>query len=139
MSSITYVRTLRVLRDLRGERNQGDSARLSTRKPEELKNEYHMAEVKNHPIEDAGEQMEVRRRKLAEIKDAGQTIYPNDFKPTHTASDVTSQFGARADEELVAAVHDIRLAGRIMAIRSFGKAAFFHLQDRRGRLFVYAR
>jgi hypothetical protein len=27
-----------------------------------------MAEVKNHPVEDAGEQMEVRRRKLAEIK-----------------------------------------------------------------------
>ena len=62
-----------------------------------------MAEVKNHPVEDAGEQMEVRRRKLAELKDAGQTIYPNDFKPTHTASGVTSQFGARADEELVAA------------------------------------
>jgi len=83
--------------------------------------------------------MEVRRRKLAEIKDAGQTIYPNDFKPTHTASGVASQFGSLADEELVAAVDDIRLAGRIMAIRSFGKAAFFHVQDRRGHLQVYAR
>ena len=98
-----------------------------------------MTEAKNNPIEDIGEQMEVRRRKLAELKDAGQKIYPNDFKPTHTASGVASQFGSLADEELVAAVHDIRLAGRIMAIRSFGKAAFFHIQDRRGRLQVYAR
>ncbi|MDZ4340959.1 MAG: lysine--tRNA ligase [Candidatus Binatia bacterium] len=98
-----------------------------------------MAEVKNPPIEDIGEQMEVRRRKLAELKGAGQSIYPNDFKPTHTASGVAAQFGSLADEELVAAVHDIRLAGRIMAIRSFGKAAFFHIQDRRGRLQVYAR
>ena len=98
-----------------------------------------MAEVKNHPVEDAGEQMEVRRRKLADLKDAGHTIYSNDFKPTHTASGVAAQFGGHADEELVAAVHDIRLAGRIMAIRSFGKAAFFHVQDRRGRLQVYAR
>ena len=98
-----------------------------------------MTEAKNNPIEDIGEQMEVRRRKLAELKDAGQKIYPNDFMPTHTASGVASQFGSLADEELVAAVHDIRLAGRIMAIRSFGKAAFFHIQDRRGRLQVYAR
>ena len=98
-----------------------------------------MAEVKNHPVEDAGEQMEVRQRKLAELKDAGQTIYHNDFTPTHTASGVTSQFSSLADEELVAAVHYIRLAGRIVGIRSFGKAAFFHIQDRRGRLQVYAR
>src|SRR5574341_390732 len=98
-----------------------------------------MAEVKNHPIEDVGEQMEVRRRKLAEFKGAGQTVYPNDFRPTHTASVVVSQFGGLADEELGTAGGDIKLAGRIMGIRSFGKASFFHLQDRRGRLQVYVR
>jgi lysyl-tRNA synthetase class 2 len=98
-----------------------------------------MAEVKIDPADDAGEQVEVRRHKLVKLKDAGQTTYPNDFKPTHTASGVASQFGGLADEELVAAAHDIRLAGRIMAIRSFGKAAFFHVQDRRGSLQVYVR
>src|SRR5574342_290457 len=91
-----------------------------------------MAEVKIDPADDAGEQVEVRRHKLVKLKDAGQTTYPNDFKPTHTAPGVASQFGSLADEELAAAVHDIRLAGRIMAIRSFGKAAFFHIQDRLG-------
>ena len=30
-------------------------------------------------------------------------------------------------------------AGRIMGIRKMGKAAFFHIQDRRGRIQVYAR
>jgi len=98
-----------------------------------------MAEVKNHPIEDAGEQMEVRRHKLAGLQDAGQVIYPNDFKPTHTASHVVSQFDRLADEDLGSAAGDIQLAGRIMGIRSFGKASFFHIQDRRGRLQVYAR
>jgi lysyl-tRNA synthetase class 2 len=98
-----------------------------------------MAEVKNYPIEDDGEQMEVRRRKLAELKDAGQVIYPNDFKPTQTALGVVSEFASLPDEELGSAAGDIRLAGRIMGIRSFGKASFFHIQDRRGRLQVYAR
>ena len=42
-------------------------------------------------------------------------------------------------EELASAARDLQLAGRIMGIRSFGKASFFHIQDRRGRLQVYAR
>lgn len=100
-----------------------------------------MAEVKSQPAveDDAGEQVEVRRHKLAKLRDAGVTPYPNDFKPTHSASAVVSQFDALGDEELGAAARDIQLAGRIMGMRSFGKAAFFHLQDRRGRLQVYAR
>lgn len=98
-----------------------------------------MAEVDNQNTDDAGEQAEVRRRKLAALKSAGQTLYPNDFKPTHTGSAVISEFGSLSDEELVAAPDNLRLAGRIMGIRSFGKASFFHIQDRRGRLQVYAR
>jgi len=98
-----------------------------------------MAEVKNNPIEDIDEQMEVRSQKLAKLKAAGVAVYPNDFKPTHTAAGVAAQFGGLEEEALGAAARDLQLAGRIMGIRSFGKASFFHIQDRSGRLQIYAR
>jgi lysyl-tRNA synthetase, class II len=98
-----------------------------------------MSELEKNPTEVASEQFDVRRRKLGRLKETGYPVYPNDFKPTHTASEVISRFGSLSGEELVSTPRDIRLAGRIMGIRSFGKASFFHIQDRRGRLQVYAR
>ena len=97
-----------------------------------------MADVKINP-EDTSEQAEVRWGKLAKLKEVGYPIYPNDFKPTHNAAEVISRFGSLSDEGLAETRREIRLAGRIMAIRYFGKASFFHIQDRRGRLQVYAR
>ena len=98
-----------------------------------------MAEITKPVTEDTSEQMEVRRQKLAKLNDAGITIYPNDFKPDHTTSEVLSKFDQRSDEELKGAPAVVTLAGRIMGIRKFGKASFFHIQDRRGRLQIYAR
>ncbi len=97
-----------------------------------------MADVKINP-EDTSEQAEVRWGKLAKLKEVGYPIYPNDFKPTHNAAKIISRFGSLSDEGLAETRREIRLAGRIMAIRYFGKASFFHIQDRRGRLQVYAR
>ena len=98
-----------------------------------------MSYAQAHPKDDSSEQMEIRRQKLAKLKAAGQPLYPNDFKPTHTPSEIVSKFEGLSDEELAAARRDIHLAGRIMAIRRMGKASFFHIQDRRGRLQVYAQ
>lgn len=98
-----------------------------------------MSEIENRLTEEAGEQTEVRRRKLAKLKEAGQTLYPNDFKPSHTASEVVSKFDKQSDDDLKATPVEVRVAGRIMSIRRFGKAAFFHIQDRSGRLQVYAQ
>jgi lysyl-tRNA synthetase class 2 len=89
--------------------------------------------------EETNEQVEVRRQKLAKLRASGDAVYPNDFKPSHTALEVVSDFGELSDDDLAKAPRDIRLAGRIIGIRSFGKASFFHIQDRRGRLQVYAR
>ena len=90
-------------------------------------------------VEEPGEQIEVRRQKLAKLREAGHKIYPNDFRPNHTTAEVISKFNECSEEDLPSVATDIVLAGRIMAIRKFGKASFFHLQDRRGRLQVYAR
>ena len=90
-------------------------------------------------VEETGEQIEVRRQKLARLREAGHKIYPNDFRPTHTTAEVVSKFNECSEEDLPSVARDIVLAGRIMGIRKFGKASFFHLQDRRGRLQIYAR
>jgi len=90
-------------------------------------------------VEETGEQIEVRRQKLAKLREAGHKTYPNDFRPNHTTAEVISKFSECSEEDLPSAANDLSLAGRIMGIRKFGKASFFHLQDRRGRLQVYAR
>ncbi len=89
--------------------------------------------------EDASEQMEIRRQKLAKLKEAGQPLYPNDFKPSHTPGKIVSRFGAASKEDLATSPREVRIAGRIMAIRRMGKASFFHIQDRRARLQIYAQ
>ncbi|MGZ9143225.1 MAG: lysine--tRNA ligase, partial [Candidatus Binatia bacterium] len=90
-------------------------------------------------VAEENEQVEVRKQKLAKLRDGGQTVYPNDFKPTHSLAAVIVAADSSSDEELHANPTQVVVAGRIMAIRRMGKASFFHIQDRRGRLQVYAR
>jgi lysyl-tRNA synthetase class 2 len=90
-------------------------------------------------MDETTEQMQVRREKLLKLKETGVAPYPNDFKPGHLTSDIVAEHGGVADDQLAALSGEFSLAGRIMGIRSFGKASFFHLQDRKGRLQVYVR
>jgi lysyl-tRNA synthetase class 2 len=90
-------------------------------------------------LEDSSEQVEVRRQKLAKLKEAGHRAYSNDFKPTHTITAIVGTFSEASDEQLRAGPKNLAIAGRIMAIRRMGKASFFHMQDRRGRLQVYVQ
>ncbi len=90
-------------------------------------------------MDDLTEQMEVRRQKLLKLKESGHPSYPNDFRPSHLTSQVVADFGYLPDDQLSTVQTHFSLAGRIMGIRSFGKASFFHLQDRKGKLQVYVR
>jgi lysyl-tRNA synthetase class 2 len=78
-----------------------------------------------------------RRRKVDALWEAGINPYPNDFRPQHTSADVTAAYGAKdvIDENEATFV----VAGRIVARRSFGKAAFIQLQDRKGRVQLYVK
>jgi len=98
-----------------------------------------MSKIDNSLLEESSEQVEVRRQKLLRLKEAGQVLYPNDFTPTGTTAEVLAKFGALSDAELTANPESPRLAGRIMGIRRMGKASFFHIQDRSGRIQEYAR
>jgi lysyl-tRNA synthetase class 2 len=78
-----------------------------------------------------------RRRKVDRLWEAGINPYPNDFKPQQVAAEVLAAHheGAAIPEPAPTYV----LAGRILARRSFGKAAFLQLQDRTGRIQLYVR
>ena len=90
-------------------------------------------------MEDVNEQVEVRLSKLKKLKDAGVNLYPNDYRPSHVTSQILSQFGSHTEEQLGKLPADIALGGRIVGIRSFGRASFFHLQDRGGKIQIYVR
>ena len=98
-----------------------------------------MADGQPIVTEDDNQQVEVRKQKLAKLRDGAQVVYPNDFKPSHSVTDVFAQASNLSDDELHANSIAVSVAGRIMAIRRMGKASFFQIQDRRGRLQIYAR
>ncbi|MDF1556067.1 MAG: lysine--tRNA ligase [Deferrisomatales bacterium] len=95
-----------------------------------------MEDGKTNPI------MDQRREKLGALREAGVNPFPNDFRPSHTAAEVLAKYDATAADAL-GVLRDtgteFALAGRVMALRSFGKAAFVNLQDRSGRLQAYVR
>lgn len=89
-------------------------------------------------MEELSELLLQRRRKVNALWASGINPYPNDFKPLHTSGDLFAVYGRQ--ETIVEDPADVlSIAGRIMARRSFGKAAFLQLQDRKGRVQVYVR
>jgi lysyl-tRNA synthetase class 2 len=84
-------------------------------------------------------QVAQRRANLAAIIDLGVDPYPHKFATTDTVSDLVERHGDRTKEELEATRVETVAAGRIISIRSFGKASFFVLSDGRTRIQVYVR
>jgi lysyl-tRNA synthetase, class II len=85
------------------------------------------------------EQIRQRRANLQAITELGIRPYPNKFATTDSVSAVVEQHGARSKEDLEATRIETATAGRIISIRSFGKASFFVLSDGRARIQVYVR
>jgi len=85
------------------------------------------------------EQILVRKNKLAVLRENGTPVYPNDFSPSHSAFSLHERFATTSEEELGKTTETFAVAGRVMSLRHFGKAAFFHLQDHCGQIQVYVR
>jgi len=81
--------------------------------------------------------MQQRIRKLETLKKQGIDPFSNDFKVTHTSKEIIENFGSLKDEQLKEIKESFTIAGRILAIRNFGKASFLHIQDRKGKIQVY--
>jgi lysyl-tRNA synthetase class 2 len=80
-----------------------------------------------------------RRKKLSEIKSLGHAAYPHKFDWTHTPRQIGEQFSGRTAEQLSSERVDVRMAGRIVALRPHGKAAFAHMAGDGARLQIYVR
>jgi lysyl-tRNA synthetase, class II len=81
----------------------------------------------------------IRIQKLKSIRDLGYEPYPTFYRNTHTLEDVTKEFGQKTAEQLEHSKHKVRIAGRILTNRPFGKAGFITLSDGEGQLQVYAK
>jgi lysyl-tRNA synthetase class 2 len=80
-----------------------------------------------------------RRANFEELARLGVDPYPRKFERTDTISDLVAAHGGKNKEELEGAAIHTRTAGRILAIRSFGKANFLVLSDGAERIQAYVR
>jgi lysyl-tRNA synthetase class 2 len=90
-------------------------------------------------MDETSELIQQRIRKSEVLKGEGIDPFPNNFKVTHTTKDIQEAFGSMPDEELKSVGETFCLAGRILAIRDFGKASFIHIQDRKGKIQAYVQ
>ncbi len=81
----------------------------------------------------------VRVQKLQDIEKLGYDAYPTSYRYTHTIPAVVEQFSSQSAEDFEREPVVVRIAGRILAHRPFGKAGFLGLTDDGGRLQVYVR
>ena len=85
------------------------------------------------------EQIQQRRVNLDELVKLGVEIYPRRFDRTHTISELTAAYGERTHDELEADTIPATTSGRILGMRSFGKANFLVLSDGLKTIQVYVR
>jgi lysyl-tRNA synthetase class 2 len=80
-----------------------------------------------------------RRANLDALKQLGVDPYPRRFDYDHAIQEVVSGWGGHTGEQLEASQTTVQVAGRIVGIRSFGKANFVVLSDGRERMQAYIR
>jgi lysyl-tRNA synthetase, class II len=80
-----------------------------------------------------------RRANMEALAALGVDLYPHEFSRTDTIDALVRAHGGQSKEELEATRIETTTSGRVLAIRSFGKANFLVLSDGRSRLQVYIR
>jgi len=84
--------------------------------------------------EHRGELIQNRVDKAAALREKGRNPFVNRWAPSHRAAAVHAGQADLVDSDKL-----VRVAGRALTLRSFGKASFFHLQDESGRIQVYVK
>ncbi len=82
--------------------------------------------------QELNELLQVRRRKLDALREKGIEPFGQKFEADHYSTDIIENF-----EQLEG--RNVTIAGRVISIRSHGKAAFAHLQDYQGKVQIYIR
>jgi len=82
--------------------------------------------------------IENRKKKLEDLKNNNINLFPNDFKVLHTVRDIMKAI-ENSPDSLTQDDPVFIVAGRMMAVNRFGKAAFIRFRDRTGQLQAYVR
>ncbi|MBR4742178.1 MAG: lysine--tRNA ligase, partial [Desulfovibrio sp.] len=87
--------------------------------------------------DDLNEVTKNRISKACDLMDAGIRLFPNTFEKKHSLAWIKENFEDKSAEELEGIQPIEGITGRILALRSFGKAAFMTIQDQTGRIQCY--
>lgn len=88
-------------------------------------------------MEEINELIAQRIKKLQELRESGIEPYSGVFQAEDHTSDLHNKLDSVSKEALEADPVFCSLAGRIVSMRDFGKAAFAHIQDTTGKIQVY--
>ncbi len=88
-------------------------------------------------MEDTNELIEQRIKKVEELRQLGIKPYGDPYDAADHTADLRSGYGEQPKEFFETNKIFCSLAGRIVAMRDFGKAAFAHIQDSSGKLQIY--
>jgi lysyl-tRNA synthetase class 2 len=80
-----------------------------------------------------------RRQKAEELRQAGVELYPNDFRVEDRLADIKNRYQDESEEVLEKEEKIFVCAGRIMSMRSFGRATFIHIKDESDILQIYVK
>lgn len=80
-----------------------------------------------------------RAKKAEALRALGVNPFGNGHVPRHGAAELVRRYGAASAEEIAKDPGSWSLAGRVLAIRSFGKAAFLRVRDGSGDLQVWVK
>src|SRR5690606_23964105 len=75
--------------------------------------------------------------KMLKMRERGLNPYKNGVTPSHLSADIHRAYGEVSKEKLEEEKPKASIAGRIMAVRDFGKAGFLRIQDTSGLIQVY--
>ncbi|MFZ2447383.1 MAG: lysine--tRNA ligase [Syntrophobacteraceae bacterium] len=78
-----------------------------------------------------------RLEKAAKLERQGVALYPNGYPVPHKIKDLIESAGDKTAEEIQADPGSHTVAGRVLAVRSFGKSTFMHIADADSKIQIY--
>lgn len=90
-------------------------------------------------MEEINELIEQRLKKLHELRELNIDPYDGRFNPETNTAYLKDTYKSYSKEKLENENINTSVAGRLMALRDFGKATFAHIQDSTGRIQIYMR
>ncbi|HEX4346094.1 MAG TPA: lysine--tRNA ligase [Vicinamibacterales bacterium] len=85
------------------------------------------------------EQVAQRRSNLEELAKLGIEVYPRSFDRQHAIGDLVRAHGEKSHDDLESEKPLTMTSGRILAVRSFGKASFLAISDGLSKIQIYIR